>query len=195
MVVRQQLQFVCCHSWIPHKTVKWKTLHLLGNLSCKHLLQKQLFELFFFFSLSQLVEPPYIVRKLCWVTSSWPTDPPPGPPLSRPNVSKYVLIGVENSYTDFHIDFGGTSVWYHVLWVSRSRSSALTIFSLLIFWGRWCMHIVNHFYICTHITPQGEKVFYLIKPTPANLALYQRWMKANNQSEMFFGDQVRTLSS
>ncbi|XP_045612008.1 lysine-specific demethylase phf2-like isoform X2 [Procambarus clarkii] len=105
-------------------------------------------------SLSQLVEPPYIVRKLCWVTSSWPTDPPPGPPLSRPNVSKYALIGVENSYTDFHIDFGGTSVWYHVLW--------------------------------------GEKVFYLIEPTPANLSLYQRWMKANNQSEMFFGDQVDT---
>ncbi|KAK7085109.1 Lsd1/2 complex PHD finger containing protein Phf2 [Halocaridina rubra] len=103
-------------------------------------------------SLSQLVEPPYIVRKLCWVTGSWPTDPPPGPPLSRPNVSKYVLISVENSYTDFHIDFGGTSVWYHVLW--------------------------------------GEKVFYLIQPTPANLALYQRWMRANNQSEMFFGDQV-----
>ncbi|XP_042203962.1 lysine-specific demethylase 7B-like isoform X2 [Homarus americanus] len=105
-------------------------------------------------SLSQLVEPPYIVRKLCWVTSSWPTDPPPGPPLARPNVSKYALIGVENSYTDFHIDFGGTSVWYHVLW--------------------------------------GEKVFYLIKPTAANLTLYQRWMKANNQSEMFFGDQVDT---
>lgn len=69
-------------------------------------------------SLSQLVEPPYIVRKMCWVTNAWPTDPPPGPPLSRPNVNKYALIGVENSYTDFHIDFGGTSVWYHVLWVS-----------------------------------------------------------------------------
>ena len=24
----------------------------------------------------------------------------------------------QDSYTDFHIDFGGTSVWYHVLWVS-----------------------------------------------------------------------------
>ena len=69
-------------------------------------------------SLSQLVEPPYIVRKLCWVMTSWPSDPPPDPPLSRPNVSKYCLVGVENSYTDFHIDFGGTSVWYHVLWVS-----------------------------------------------------------------------------
>lgn len=34
-------------------------------------------------------------------------------------------------------------------------------------------------------------MFYLIKPTAANLTLYQRWMKANNQSEMFFGDQVR----
>lgn len=43
------------------------------------------------------------------------------------------------------------------------------------------------------IYPQGEKVFYLIKPTPANLTLYQRWMKANNQSEMFFGDQVRFM--
>ncbi|XP_077861724.1 lysine-specific demethylase 7B-like [Saccoglossus kowalevskii] len=24
-------------------------------------------------------------------------------------------MGVKDSYTDFHIDFGGTSVWYHVL--------------------------------------------------------------------------------
>lgn len=84
------------------------------------------------------MEPPYIVRKLCWVTSSWPTDPPPGPPLSRPNVSKYVLIGVENSYTDFHIDFGGTSVWYHVLWVSKNLSKIwFMLFFLLICWGRW----------------------------------------------------------
>ena len=103
-------------------------------------------------NLSQFVEPPAIVRKLCWVNASWPTDPPPPPPLQRPAVSKYCLIGVENSYTDFHIDFGGTSVWYHVLW--------------------------------------GEKVFYLIRPTPANLVLYRQWMKAGNHSEMFFGDQV-----
>jgi len=27
-------------------------------------------------------------------------------------------MGVKDSFTDFHIDFGGTSVWYHVLRVS-----------------------------------------------------------------------------
>lgn len=33
-----------------------------------------------------------------------------------PKVQYYCLMSVEGSYTDFHIDFGGTSVWYHVLW-------------------------------------------------------------------------------
>ncbi len=37
---------------------------------------------------------------------------------------------------------------------------------------------------------QGEKVFYLIRPTPANLVLYERWVSSSNQGEMFFGDQV-----
>lgn len=37
---------------------------------------------------------------------------------------------------------------------------------------------------------QGEKVFYLIKPTPTNLALYEAWSSSPNQSEVFFGDKV-----
>ena len=36
----------------------------------------------------------------------------------------------------------------------------------------------------------GEKVFYVIKPTVGNLGLYQRWMRLENQSEVFLGDQV-----
>ena len=35
--------------------------------------------------------------------------------LSPPRVRKYVLMSVTGSFTDFHVDFGGTSVWYHVL--------------------------------------------------------------------------------
>lgn len=37
---------------------------------------------------------------------------------------------------------------------------------------------------------QGEKVFYLIKPTPTNLALYEEWSSSPNQSEVFFGEKV-----
>ncbi|XP_034949033.1 histone lysine demethylase PHF8-like isoform X2 [Chelonus insularis] len=104
--------------------------------------------------LSPLVEAPYIARKLDWVNSVWPRELPENSELKRPEVQKYCLMGVKDSFTDFHIDFGGTSVWYHVL--------------------------------------RGEKVFYLIKPTPANLLLYQQWMSSSTQSETFFGDQADT---
>ena len=33
-------------------------------------------------------------------------------------VQQYCLMSVKDSYTDFHVDFGGTSVWYHVIRVS-----------------------------------------------------------------------------
>ena len=58
-------------------------------------------------------------------------------------------MSMKGSYTDFHIDFGGTSVWYHVF--------------------------------------SGEKHFYLIRPTPGNISLYERWMRLSTQSETFLG--------
>ncbi|XP_014478658.1 PREDICTED: lysine-specific demethylase 7A-like isoform X2 [Dinoponera quadriceps] len=102
--------------------------------------------------LSPLIEAPCIARKLDWVNSVWPCDWPEDSDMKRPEVQKYCLMGARDSFTDFHIDFGGTSVWYHVL--------------------------------------RGEKKFYLIKPTPANLHLYQQWMCNSTQSYTFFGDQA-----
>lgn len=37
---------------------------------------------------------------------------------SKPFVENFCLLGMKDSYTDFHIDFGGSSVWYHVFKVS-----------------------------------------------------------------------------
>ncbi|KAM8909517.1 lysine-specific demethylase 7A isoform 2-T2 [Spinachia spinachia] len=98
--------------------------------------------------MSELVQVPDVAQKMSWVENYWPDDSF----FPKPFVQKYCLMGVKDSYTDFHIDFGGTSVWYHVLW--------------------------------------GEKIFYLIKPTPVNLALYEAWSSSPNQSEVFFGDRV-----
>ncbi|XP_066505774.1 lysine-specific demethylase 7B isoform X2 [Hoplias malabaricus] len=98
--------------------------------------------------MSELVVVPDIAQKMSWVENYWPDDSY----FPKPFVQKYCLMSVKDSYTDFHIDFGGTSVWYHVLW--------------------------------------GEKVFYLIKPTPTNLALYEEWSSSPNQSEVFFGEKV-----
>ena len=56
------------------------------------------------------------------------------------------------SYTDFHIDFGGTSVWYHVL--------------------------------------SGQKSFFLVPPTLANLKKFVDWASSKTQENVFFGDLV-----
>jgi len=61
-------------------------------------------------------------------------------------------MSVADSYTDFHVDFGGSSVWYHVL--------------------------------------RGEKIFFLIRPTVANLASFENWYLSQNQSESFFPDLI-----
>ncbi|KAM9325897.1 lysine-specific demethylase PHF2 [Gastrophryne carolinensis] len=98
--------------------------------------------------MSGFVEPPEIVKKLSWVDQHWPDDAL----LAKPKVTRYCLICVKDSYTDFHIDSGGASAWYHVL--------------------------------------KGEKIFYLIRPTSANISLYERWQSAANHCEMFFADQV-----
>lgn len=73
--------------------------------------------------LDELVESPMIVRLLDWVDLVWPKFLKESQTESTntidkmkyPKVQKYCLMSVKGSYTDFHIDFGGTSVWYHIL--------------------------------------------------------------------------------
>jgi len=43
-----------------------------------------------------------------------------------------------------------------------------------------------------HCILQGEKVFYFVRPTSSNIALYERWLSSSNQNETFFGDQAET---
>ena len=64
--------------------------------------------------MSNFVHAPEVVRKIDWIDSMWPLDRRGR--ADYPQVQKYCLTGMAGSYTDFHIDFGGTSVWYHVVW-------------------------------------------------------------------------------
>ncbi|KAJ2815809.1 JmjC domain-containing histone demethylation protein 1, partial [Coemansia furcata] len=65
----------------------------------------------------------------------------------------YCLMSVQNAYTDFHVDFSATWVYYHVL--------------------------------------SGEKVFYLVPPTPSNMRKYEAWSKSPEQAVTFFAESVR----
>lgn len=66
--------------------------------------------------LGDLVSIPEIVSKISWVSNGiWPDTIPNNASYTKPEVQKYCLISAQGSYTDFHVDFGGSSVWYHVL--------------------------------------------------------------------------------
>lgn len=63
--------------------------------------------------LQKFIRSPQMVRDIDWIDNAWPSTRKG--PLEYPQVQNYCLMGLAGSYTDFHIDFGGSSVWYHVL--------------------------------------------------------------------------------
>ncbi|XP_054853019.1 lysine-specific demethylase 2B isoform X2 [Eublepharis macularius] len=72
--------------------------------------------------LASIVKRPNVVDLVDWVDNMWPrhlkerqTDATNViSEMKYPKVKKYCLMSVKGCFTDFHIDFGGTSVWYHV---------------------------------------------------------------------------------
>ncbi|KAL7889669.1 hypothetical protein AOLI_G00019270 [Acnodon oligacanthus] len=73
--------------------------------------------------LENLVNRPTTVDMIDWVDNMWPRHLKERQrdstnaiiDMQYPKVQKYCLMSVQGCYTDFHIDFGGTSVWYHIL--------------------------------------------------------------------------------
>lgn len=73
--------------------------------------------------LEHYVQSPTLVRQVDWVDVVWPRHLKESQTeatnlledMMYPKVQKYCLMSVKGCYTDFHVDFGGTSVWYHIL--------------------------------------------------------------------------------
>ncbi|ORZ30903.1 hypothetical protein BCR44DRAFT_73812 [Catenaria anguillulae PL171] len=89
--------------------------------------------------LAQHVVRPRAVRDVDLVDLHWPFHRTVNHDI--PCVKLYCLMSMAKSWTDFHIDMGGTSVFYHIV--------------------------------------RGSKTFYFIRPTTANLAIYNTWMSSD----------------
>ncbi|KAF2703112.1 hypothetical protein K504DRAFT_183784 [Pleomassaria siparia CBS 279.74] len=61
--------------------------------------------------LGRLIQRPKAVRDIDLQDSIWPEDDK----HNAPPVQFYCLMSVSDCYTDFHIDFGGSSVFYHII--------------------------------------------------------------------------------
>ena len=56
-----------------------------------------------------------VTRDLDLADKVWRPDPAPSiGSEAKPRVGKYILMSVADSFTDFHIDFAGSSVFYHI---------------------------------------------------------------------------------
>ncbi|KIM31038.1 hypothetical protein M408DRAFT_327932 [Serendipita vermifera MAFF 305830] len=67
--------------------------------------------------LGQRILPPRLVRELDWVEKHWPHNKKQ---LGHyPKVQLYCLMSVSQCWTDWHIDFAGSSVYYHILHGSK----------------------------------------------------------------------------
>jgi len=73
--------------------------------------------------LDNQVMAPRMVRQIDWIDKVWPRHLKEMQveatnsieDMMYPKVQKYCLMSVQGCWTDFHIDLGGTSVWYHIL--------------------------------------------------------------------------------
>lgn len=63
--------------------------------------------------LGRLLRRPKVVRDIDLQDAVWPREETDKGKF--PKVQFYCLMSIADSYTDFHIDFGGSSVYYHVL--------------------------------------------------------------------------------
>ena len=63
--------------------------------------------------LGRLLQRPKVVRDVDLQDDVWPQEEKDKG--KWPKVQFYCLMSVADSYTDFHIDFGGSSVYYHIL--------------------------------------------------------------------------------
>uniref|UniRef100_A0A6B2L5N3 JmjC domain-containing protein n=1 Tax=Arcella intermedia TaxID=1963864 RepID=A0A6B2L5N3_9EUKA len=63
--------------------------------------------------LARYIKTPAAIRAIDWIENMWPQDQ--RAKGDYPGVQNYLLMGAAGSYTNFHIDFGGSSVWYNIV--------------------------------------------------------------------------------
>ncbi|PIA18176.1 Clavaminate synthase-like protein, partial [Coemansia reversa NRRL 1564] len=68
-------------------------------------------------ALDQQVSRPSVVDEVDLVERYWPAAKRKAD--KYPRVKTYCLMGVQNAYTDFHVDFSATWVYYHVVWGAK----------------------------------------------------------------------------
>eukprot|EP00977_Amphora_coffeiformis_P017161 scaffold5479_cov199-Amphora_coffeaeformis.AAC.100 len=124
------------------------------------------------------VQSPQFVRDMDWITLAWPES------WRRQNkypmVQQYCLTSAAGAWTDFHIDFGGTSVWYHVL--SGAKEFCLiapTATNLQVYQAWLCSKHQDADFLPDNLPPHCRSEVYKIRLEPhQTLIIPSGWIHA-----------------
>ena len=101
-------------------------------------------------------ERPKLVREMDIVDKVWADDD-----QERSKVTKYCLMSVKDAFTDFHIDFGGTSVYYTVIKGCKSFIMFPPTQDNLDIYTSWCLQQNQNFiWYPDHFVFRDKKKIY-----------------------------------
>ncbi|RXK37331.1 hypothetical protein M231_05397 [Tremella mesenterica] len=124
--------------------------------------------------LAKRVTPPRLVREIDWVDNFWEFG---DGGKSYPKVQLYCLMGAKGAWTDWHVDFAASSVYYSI-----HTGSKVFVISFL---GLGDLNT-------------NDQTFFFIRPTESNLKAYATWSgSAELQQSTWLGnmcDEVRKVT-
>ncbi len=148
--------------------------------------------------LGRLIRRPKIVRDLDLQDSVWPEEE-----IAKgnyPKVQFYCLMSVADCYTDFHIDFGGSSVYYHIV---KGRKTFFFIppkKQHLKKYEQWCLSPAQNF---TFLPDQAKECYRVDLSEGDTMLIPSGWIHAvwtpenslviggNFLTRMHYGMQIR----
>ncbi|KAL7575018.1 hypothetical protein ACA910_010831 [Epithemia clementina (nom. ined.)] len=133
------------------------------------------------------VQSPHFVRALDWIENTWPTEyKTAGFP---PSVQFYCLTSAAGSFTDFHVDFGGTSVWYNVLTGQKQFCLIPPTHANLQAYKEWlCLKTQSETFL-PDMLPEPSEAFRITLQAKQTLIIPSGWIHAvyTTQDSLVFG--------
>lgn len=127
--------------------------------------------------LKKHVVSPQFVRDLDWIDNSWPSELR-NTQQSYPAVKYYCLTSTAGCYTDFHVDFGGTSVWYHVLSGSKKFCLVAPTQQNLAIYEEWLEHSDQESIFLPDKIPNQAEVLTVTLEASQTLFIPAGWIHA-----------------
>ena len=115
--------------------------------------------------LGKFVESPRFVRELDWIDNAWPQELRKDK-KSYPAVQYYCLTSTSGCFTDFHVDFGGTAVYYHVLTGAKEFCLIKPSTQNLAIYETWLKHPKQESLFLPNMIPNQETDVITVRLRP-----------------------------